>query len=112
MSTAKTGSAVALAATLTSMIASGTAWANGAAEHGHYWGDGGGWWGMMFLGPLMMILFLAAIVAVVVLVVRWLGSGAGATSPGRKSALDVLDERFARGEIEREEYLEKKQDLA
>jgi putative membrane protein len=30
---------------------------------------------------------------------------------GRKEALDVLESRYARGEIQRDEYLQKKQDL-
>ncbi len=74
-----------------------------------------GWYGM-FLGPLVMILFVAAIVVVVVLIIRWLG-GAGhgsATSPGPapgKTPLDILKERFARGEIDKEEFEERRRVL-
>lgn len=84
------------------------------ADHPHYWGDGWGSWGMMVFGPLMMIVFVAVVVVVAVLVIRWLGQGAGgpAPSPSGRRALDLLDERFARGEIDREEYLQKKQDLS
>ncbi|MEI9996597.1 MAG: SHOCT domain-containing protein [Rhizomicrobium sp.] len=32
-------------------------------------------------------------------------------TPGRSGALATLEERYARGEIQREEYLQKKQDL-
>lgn len=77
------------------------------------WGDG--WYGW-FLGPVMMILFLAIAVVVVVLIVRWLGGtgpGASATPPppARKHAIDILKERFARGEIDKEELEEKRRIL-
>ena len=76
----------------------------------HMWG--GGWW--MFFGPLMMILFIAAIVVVVVLVVRWLGgtghSGALYPPPG-KTPLDILKERFAHGEIDKDEFEERRRAL-
>ena len=44
------------------------------------------------------------------LAVRWIGrSSADRTpSPASKSALDILNERFARGEIDEEEYEERK----
>ena len=80
--------------------------------------DGWGWlWPFHFLIPL---LFLAIIIAVVMLAVRyamgWSGHpiGPGMMSYGverRSSALDVLEERYARGEIKRDEYLEKKRDI-
>lgn len=63
------------------------------------------WPGMMFLGPLMMILFVAAVVVLVVLAVRWMG-GSGGAAPGasQSRALDILKERFARGEIDEKEF--------
>jgi putative membrane protein len=67
----------------------------------------------MFLGPLMMIVFIAAIVAVVVLMFRWLGGSHGSAPPpppGR-TPLDILKERFARGEIDREEFEERRRVL-
>lgn len=69
----------------------------------HMW-NGAGW---MFFGPLMMILFVAAIIVVAVLIVRWLG-GMGQNipphRPASKTPLDILKERFARGEIDKEEF--------
>ncbi len=78
-------------------------------RHGPLW-DGWGW-GHFVFGPLMMILFIATIVVVVVLIVRWLGGPGGGAAPTR-AARDALDDRYARGEIDREEYLEKKKDLS
>ncbi len=89
------------------------AWAQqqGAPYHGpHMWG-GEPW---MFLGPLMMFVFIAAIVVVVVLLLRWLGgAGHGATQdPGSgRRPLAILQERFARGEIDKEEFEERRRVL-
>lgn len=69
--------------------------------------DGGWGFGMM----LVMLLFLALIIVGVVFAVR---SSEGGRTPSRSSggrALDILDERFARGEIDREEYEERRRIL-
>ncbi len=83
----------------------------GSTYHPHYWGEGWGWGGMI-LGPLMMILFIALIVVVVVLAVRWLGGAAHlpAAPPGR-TPLDILKERFARGEIDKADFEERRRTL-
>ncbi len=70
----------------------------------------------MFLGPIMMILFVAVIVVLLVFAIRWLGGfGHGlAASPQAalgKAPLDILKERFARGEIDKEEYEERRRVL-
>jgi putative membrane protein len=75
----------------------------------HMWGGG---WSGWFFGPIMMIVFIAIAVVVIVLLVRWLGGpGHGAPphhlSPG-KTPLDILKERFARGEIDKEEFEERR----
>jgi putative membrane protein len=73
-------------------------------------GWGGGWW--MLLGPFTMILFVALIVVVVVLLIRWLGGQGGMDrSPPANTALDILRERFARGEIDKQEFEEKRRTL-
>jgi len=77
------------------------------------WGSG---WHGGFLGPIMMILFLAITVAVIVLVVRWLGgslhgNSGSPSAPARKHATDILKDRFARGEIDKEEFEEKRRIL-
>jgi putative membrane protein len=83
-------------------------------SHEHMWG--GGWYGV-FLGPLMMLLFLGIAVAVIVLIVRWLGGSghhAHMSPPGAapgKTPVDILKERFARGEIDKQEFEERKRVL-
>lgn len=79
-----------------------------------YWHDGWGW-GHGIFGLLMMVLFWGGIIVVIVLAVRWLGGGAHGRRPeppSRDSALDILKERFARGEIEKEEFEERKRLLS
>ncbi|MFQ5620074.1 MAG: SHOCT domain-containing protein [Rhodospirillales bacterium] len=69
----------------------------------------------MILGPLMGIVFIAAVVVVVVLAVRWIGGsghGAAAHPPSGNTALDILKERFARGEIDKDEFEERKRLLS
>ena len=80
------------------------------------WG-GYGWWGMGF-GLLFMILFWAVIIVGIVALVRWLvrESQAGRQQDGRalprdKSPLEIVQERYARGEIDRAEFEQKRQDL-
>lgn len=77
--------------------------------------EGGGWSGMIF-GPLLMILVLAVVIAVAVLLVRlvsglWQPSGAPHYPQPGRSPLDILKERFARGEIEKEEFEERRRVL-
>ena len=100
-----------VAGTLSLMLAATAAHAQQAyPDHSNYWGGGWGW-GHMIFGPLMMIVFIAVVVVVVVLAVRWIGGsghGAAAHPPSGKTALDILKERFARGEIDKDEFEERK----
>ena len=106
------GSAVLAAITLAGMEAMAQA-QQGGYEHGHGWhGSWSGGWGGMIFGPFMMILFVAAVVFLVVVALRWLGAGHGPTrGPDGKAALDILEERFARGEIDRDEFEERRRTL-
>ena len=87
-----------------------------ADAEGEYHGPGmmwdGSWTGWLLMGPVTMLLFFGAIVALIVVLVRWLG-GQGAAAGSRwpeaeKTALDILRERFARGEIDKSEFEERK----
>ena len=71
-------------------------------------------WSGWFMGPIMMILFLAVAVIAVVLIVRWLGGSSQGDSrsvPARSAPIDILKERFARGEIDKEEFEERRRVL-
>jgi putative membrane protein len=84
----------------------------------HMWGDGYGpfWWG----GPIMMILFWVLVIGAVVAIVAFFmrggrrgdgahrGSSRHAGGDPMHSALQILGERFARGEIPKDEYEDKK----
>ena len=104
------GLAIALSAALVAFVGSASAVAQDTPR---YWGSHmweGGWW---FFGPFMMVFFLAVPIVLVVLLVRWLtGTGAGRPAPSmEKTALDVLRERFARGEIDAAEFEDRKKVL-
>jgi putative membrane protein len=76
---------------------------------GQNWGMG---WGGMWFGWLMMIGFTIAVVVLIVWLVRLSTQGAttnaGPASSDRRSppALEILQARYARGEISKEEYLD------
>jgi len=68
---------------------------------------------MMFIMIVFWGLIIAGIVAGIVLAVRAL-SGTGVTPGGtgqKNRALEVLQERYAMGEIDKDEYESKKRDL-
>jgi putative membrane protein len=71
--------------------------------HGFYHGYLHGWG--MTLGWFIGLVFL---VLLIWLVVRLASRTNNFTPTGSKSALDILKERYARGEISLEEYREKK----
>jgi putative membrane protein len=84
------------------------------------WGNGWGGAGEALM-VLVMLAVLALIVVGIVLLVRGLtrhdqvqpGPPPQVPPPGPsgKTAMQVLEERYARGEIQREEFLQRKQDL-
>ena len=79
---------------------------------GMYWDGMMGWGWTPFHGVFALLLLIIAIVAAVALVRFISGGRDGAGSPDRQSrALDLLEERYAKGEIDREEYLQKKGDI-
>ncbi len=100
---------------LVSSLGSASAYANPSAAGPGGWHEGWGWgWGHMVFGSLMMLLVWIAVILAVVLAVRWIGgSRRGGESPaGEDAALAILKERFARGEIDAEEFEERKRRLA
>lgn len=70
-----------------------------------WYGTGGG----MGFGWIFMILFWVLVIVIVLGLGRWLiGMGPQRGGPPEKSARDILDERYARGEIGKAEYEEKR----
>ena len=70
------------------------------------WGSGSeilGSWGWMHFNGLFWLVILAVFGGAIVLLIR--------QTARRPPGLDVIEERFARGEINRDEYLEKKRDI-
>ena len=79
------------------------------------WGPGMMHWGMGWIGGIMMIVFWIVIIAALVVLIRWLTSTERSRHPhaeGGESPLDILKKRYARGEIDKEEFEQKKKDLS
>ena len=94
------------------------------AEYGGWMHDGAWTWWAMGLHGLGWLVFLVVLILLGVVLIRALwrggtmpgaGSGGqpgGGADPARSRALEILAERYARGEIDREEFLRRKEDLA
>ena len=98
-------SLAALAAAPIVLLSNAPAWAfygPGAGHGAHMW-DGGSGWGGGFFGPLPMILLVVAVVATVLYLFRRPENPSSATVRP-SSAIDILEERYARGEIDLEEF--------
>ncbi len=68
----------------------------------------------MGIGALVVLMFWIFVIAGIALLVVW-GAGrtlGGSAGRGVESALEILKKRYARGEISKAEYEEKKRDLA
>ena len=74
------------------------------------WNWGGLGWGMMGLGIFWMVIFWGAIIALIVWGVRRFSChNVYRTSPN--SPLDIAKERYAKGEITKEQFEQLKKDL-
>lgn len=70
----------------------------------HDWGFGWGWGGGMFFGPLFMIAGPILLIVLVVALVRWMMGERDVPRDRIRTPREILDERFAKGEIDREDY--------
>ena len=86
-------------------------------------GDYGGWgmvpgmmggWGMGWFGMIFMLVFWVLVIVGLVFLIKWLiqTTSSGKTDGGiGPKVIDILKERYARGEISKEEFETMKQDL-
>ena len=66
------------------------------------------WLGGWIVGAVVLVVLFALVITAIILTVRYLSEGGGHRGPGSPQqawgAEDVLGERFARGEIDEDEY--------
>lgn len=75
-----------------------------------HWGGYG--WDGGWLGWIMMVVWWVVIIWLAIAVIRWLSARTGEGSERHApSALEVLKERYAKGEIDRKEFEEKRKAL-
>jgi putative membrane protein len=72
-----------------------------------WYGDGGWGWGAWLAMSLMMLVFWGGLVAVLVMLVRSVRQP-GAPQDASGDARRILDERFARGELDEEDYVRRR----
>ena len=86
------------------------------------WGYGNGYmtsgWGFGLLGGIISLIFWVVIIIAIVWAVRLIVHGGefhhgphGSHMSGEDSAMKILKERYAKGEINKEEFETKKKDL-
>jgi putative membrane protein len=96
---------------ITAWLAPGHGWAQ---ERTYEWSWGMhpmGWmWGAWGIGMMLMVLvFWGLVIAGIVVGIRWLARQDGGAR--RDAALEILRERYARGDISKEEFDARKRDL-
>lgn len=82
----------------------------GPGYYGNY-GTGNYWW-MGLIGMVLQVIFWIAVIVIVWRLVRKNSfNRSGSPSHREDNALSILRERYAKGEIDTEEYTRRKEDL-
>lgn len=72
---------------------------------------GAGGWGMGF-GWIFMVLFWALVILGIAAIAKWLMGASRRSQPSAPAtAMEILEQRYARGEIGRDEFEQRKRDL-
>ncbi|HUG79156.1 MAG TPA: SHOCT domain-containing protein [Burkholderiales bacterium] len=78
--------------------------------YGDMMGWGGGWgWGLF--GMVHMVLWWLLIILGIVVLAKWLFGSSGSRTASEDRSLAILRERYARGEIDKQEFEARKRDL-
>ena len=91
-------------------------WTQVLAQGGGYrgWPMGPGTmygWGLGWFGGIFSLIFWILLIVGMVFLIRWLMHMSKGHPEVRSRALEILKERYAKGEIEKQEFEEKKKDL-
>jgi putative membrane protein len=86
------------------LLAQDRPWEGGWGMHPMMWGA----WGVGMM--LIVLLFWALVIVGIVLAIRWLVTQG--KEPRADRALEILRERYARGEIGKDEFEARKKDLS
>jgi putative membrane protein len=78
--------------------------------YGDMMGWGGGW-GWSWFGIVHMVLWWFLIILGIVVLAKWLFGSGGGRSTESDRALTILRERYARGEIDKQEFDARRRDL-
>ncbi len=77
------------------------------------WNTWGGWWAGMIIMMVVMVIFWGGIIALIVwAIVRFTRRASGGDITERRSPLEIARERYAKGEITKEQYEKIKADLS
>lgn len=72
-------------------------------------------WGMGWFGMIIMLLFWVLVIAGIVVLIRWLVHSTGSRNRSNvgtgSQAMDILKERFAKGEIGRDKFESMKKEI-